>query len=520
MRLFGIFLALVSATGMAAAQTNAPTTNTTASIEYPPNPGEPGAMGGTNATPRRLSLQDCVEEALKHNIALQIDRYNPQIARYNLNGAYGYYDPTFSVSGQHDHNEQGRQLLGGGFFVVGSISDDNKFTSSLGGSLPWGTTYTLQGSTVNTYGTSAGGGFEDSSGSASGSITQPLLKNFLIDSTRLNIRVAKNRLKYSELTLKLQIMQTITSLEQAYNLLIYDRANVVVLQKAVELAERLVAEDRKRLEVGSLAPLDLQSAEAQAAESRAAVLAAQSQLATQERVIKLLITDRFMEWADVAIEPTGTLSSNVPNLNLQESWRKGLTQGPALLQAKLDVERVGITLKYDRNQLLPELDVFGTYGYNGSGTEFSDALYEVQRHDAPFYTYGGRLSVPLSRTTVRNTYRSDKATQQQLVLTLKQLEQQTLIAIDNDVGTIRANFDQVKATKTAREYAEAALAAEEKKLQSGKSTTYTVLQMQRDLTTASGTEIQALNNFNNSLSQLSLDEGSTLDRMNINFDVK
>ena len=250
------------------------------------------------------------------------------------------------------------------------------------------------------------------------------------------------------------------------------------------------------------------------------MLAAQSQLATQERVIKLLITDRFMEWADVAIEPTGTLSSNAPNLNLQESWRKGLTQGPALLQAKLDVERVGITLKYDRNQLLPELDVFGTYGYNGSGTEFSDALYEVQRHDAPFYTYGGRLSVPLSRTTVRNTYRSDKATQQQLVLTLKQLEQQTLIAIDNDVGTIRANFDQVKATKTAREYAEAALAAEEKKLQSGKSTTYTVLQMQRDLTTASGTEIQALNNFNNSLSQLSLDEGSTLDRMNINFDVK
>jgi len=177
-------------------------------------------------------------------------------------------------------------------------------------------------------------------------------------------------------------------------------------------------------------------------------------------------------------------------------------------------------LKYDRNQLLPELDVFATYGYNGSGREFSDALYEVQQHDAPFYTYGGRLSVPLSRTSAHNTYRTDKATEQQLILSVKQLEEQTLIAIDNDVGTIRANYDQVKATKASREYAEAALAAEQKKLESGKSTTYTVLQMQRDLTTASGSEIQALNNFNNSLSQLSLDEGSTLDRLNIKLEVK
>ncbi len=109
---------------------------------------------------------------------------------------------------------------------------------------------------------------------------------------------------------------------------------------------------------------------------------------------------------------------------------------------------------------------------------------------------------------------------QQLVLGLKQLEQNTLILIDNDIGNIRANYDQVQATRAARQYQEAALDAEQKKLENGKSTTYTVLQVQRDLTNARGTEIQALDAYNKSLSQLSLHEGSTLQRLAVDVQVK
>ena len=177
-------------------------------------------------------------------------------------------------------------------------------------------------------------------------------------------------------------------------------------------------------------------------------------------------------------------------------------------------------MKYDQNQLWPELDVFGSYGYNGSGLEFSDAFYDVQQMGRKLWSYGGRITVPLSNAKARNSYKADKANLQQLVLSLKQLEQNTMILIDNDVGTIRANYDQVQATRAAREYQEAALEAEQKKLESGKSTTYTVLQVQRDLTTARGNEIQALDTYNKSLSQLSLHEGSTLDRLRINFEVK
>ena len=508
MRLLRILLALMSGGGIALAQTNA-----------------------VNAL-RQLSLQDCIQMALQHNLDLQIDRYNPQISLFNLRGNYGVYDPNLTLSGQHDHNEAGTQLLGAGVPVVvpGSISDDNFFSGSLNGVTPIGTTYSFQGNSRDQFGHAFGldaNGqvvpipFENSVAQTLFSASQPLLKNFWIDNNRLVIYISRNRLKYSEVQLKLQIMQIITTLEQAYYDLVYNRENLTVQQKAVELAERLVIENRKRLEVGALAPLDLQSAEAQAASSRAAVIAASSQLGTQERLVKSFITDAYSsDWANVALEPSGKLTAPVPVLNLQDSWAKGLTQRPELLQAKLDIERQGIQLKYDKNQLWPELDVFGSYGYNGSGREFSDALGDLSSTDRPFYTYGGRISFPLSNTKARNSLKADKANMQQLVLTLKQLEQNTLILIDNDIGTIRANYDQVQATRAAREYEEAALDAEQKKLESGKSTTYTVLQVQRDLTTARGNEIQALDTYNKSLSQLSLHEGSTLDRLEIRLESK
>jgi outer membrane protein TolC len=525
----------------------------------------PTATTNASANVRQLSLEDCVQLALQHNLDLQIDRYNPEISLYALRGAYGAYDPTFSFSGQHDHSEAGSQLLSGGFTVPGSKQDDESFSSSLAGLLPWGTTYSLglnrlidtygntptsrpdfstpigfstnfytEINTLNTvglrttnYAQMLGGStpFESSQGSVGITLTQPLLKNFWIDSSRLTIRISKNRLKYSEVTLRLQLMQTITTLEQAYFDLIYYRENLRVQQKAVELAERLVEENRKKLEVGTLAPLDLQSAEAQAASSRAAVIAAKSQLDTQERLVKSMITDQYStQWATTGLTPLGDLTAPTPILNLQDSWSKALSQRPELLQAKLDVERAGIQLKYDQNQLLPEVDVFGSYGFNGSGSgnqnELSDALYDIQQMNRPTYTYGGKISLPLSNQRARNAYKADKANMQQLVLALKQLEQNTMILIDNDIGTIRANYQQVLATRDARRYEEAALDAEQKKLDNGKSTTYTVLQVQRDLTTASGNEIQALDTYNKSLSTLSQHEGSTLDRLKIKLEVK
>jgi len=525
MKRIGILLAAVLCAFSAAAQN----TNTSgANISPGAGPDQVYAaltntLAAENSAPvetRELSLQECIDLTIKNNIELQIARYQPEISRYNLKAAYGAWDPTAAFSGQYQRDESGSTIVGSNT-INGARSKSGSFNTSLGGLTPIGTTYNLFGNINDTVQTRPGFSTNrNANGQAGINITQPLLRNFWIDQSRLTIRIDKNRLKYDEYGLKLQLMQTLTSLEQAYYDLIYAREFVRVQELAAEASDRLVAENKKKLEVGAMAELDLASAEAQAAHDRAAIISAKSALGTQERKLKLFITDQIARWADIGIVPTGTLEAPKKEFNRQTSWRKALETRPDYQQAKLDAEQAGIQLKYDHNQMFPELDVFGTYGYNGSGSVYSGALYNIQQQDLPTWTIGGQISMPLANVGPRNTYKSQKVTLQKVVLTMKAKERDILISIDNDIGTLLADYNSVQATHAQRLYEEQALDAEQKKLANGKSTTYQVLLVQRDLTNARGLEIQALDLYNNHLAQLSLDEGTTLERLNIDFEVK
>jgi outer membrane protein TolC len=132
---------------------------------------------------------------------------------------------------------------------------------------------------------------------------------------------------------------------------------------------------------------------------------------------------------------------------------------------------------------------------------------------------GAQLTFPLGNTGARNSYKSAKVTREQLGLQLKQLQQATLIKIENAMAVAQTSFQRVSATREARLYAEAALEAEQTKLEKGKSTSFVVLQLQKDLTTARSAEIRALADYNIALARLAQNEGSTLDRRKINLQV-
>src|SRR5262249_4704881 len=136
------------------------------------------------------------------------------------------------------------------------------------------------------------------------------------------------------------------------------------------------------------------------------------------------------------------------------------------------------------------------------------------------YSYGASISVPLSNAKARASYKQSKLSVQQALLTLKQFEQNVLIEIDDAIKQAQSDYQSVQATRAAREYSEAALDAEQKKLQSGKSTSFVVLQLQRDLTAARSAEITALASYNKSLAALAQQEGSTLDRRGITVKVQ
>lgn len=510
MRRLPLLTFLVCAAMIARAQTNSYSFSTA-----------PSLGGVTNLTV--MSLEDCVQMALAHNLDLKIDRYNPQLAYYTLRIDYSGWDPTLSLSAQHQHDEQGVQLFGSSIPVGASIVNGEVFNNNgsvLSGTLPWGTQYGFTASMASASRKSPGEtNIDNASGLAQLQLTQPLLKNFLIDQTRFSIQVDKNRLKYSEQLLRLNLMATVTSVEQAYYDLIYNQENVAVQEESVRLAETLASENRQKVSVGALALLDEQQAESQAATARAQLIAARSTLALAEHTMKQLLAEDYSAWADKGIQPSGKLSDLPQSYDRMDSWTKGLTMRPEILQAKLDLEKAGIQLKYDKNQFLPEVDLTGSYGFNGSGETIGDSLNDIQGLNHATYSIGGKLTMPLANIKARNAVKSDKLTVQQALVTVKKWERDIMKAIDDDIQTARSDYEQVLATRAAREYAQLALDAEQKKLDNGKSTTFLVLQAQSTLTTARGSEIQALDNYNKELSQLSVDEGFTLDRLGIRVEV-
>lgn len=517
--IFSLVVTTQAQTAMTAGATNTPSgyqwlfngtnaqTNTTASA--------------TNANARPMSLQDCIQEALQHNLDVQIQRYNPQISLYDLRAAYSGYDPTLNISGQHGYNVSPGGFTSQQIPIPSTTSKSDVFDSGIGGSLPWGLQYAFTGDISDRRFTSSTNFTETSSGSIGVQLTQPLLKNFWIDTTRLNIRVAKNRLKYSEQGLRQQIITSATAVENAYYELIFAQENVKVKQDALALAQTQLDQDNQRVQIGSIAERagTIEQDKAQVAQGQADLISALSTLGTDQRVLKNLLTDEYSKWFAQDIQPVETLTAPEQTFNLQDSWRKGMTERPDLLQARLNVEQQGIQLKYARNQLFPELDLTGTYGFNGASAEFNDTFGQFKEGNAPFYSYGAQMTVPLSNIGARNQYKASKAALQQVVLLLKQLEQLVMVEIDNAVGVAESDYQSVQASRQARIYAEAALDAEQKKYAVGKSTTFTVLQLQNKLTAARSQEIRDLANYNQALATLAAQEGSTLERDNIHLEV-
>jgi outer membrane protein TolC len=470
-----------------------------------------------------MSLQDVIQMALEHNLDVQIVRFNPIVDQFALSGAYGAYDPTFSLSARQDYGA----FLGGFNAATGLSAPPNEtwqetFDAGLAGVLPTGLTYDIGGNLRRTSGTTS---FFDTNNVAvtrdrgfqynafTGiQLSQPLLKNFWIDATRQQIWVNKKVLKMDELGVKQQIITTVTQVELAYYELIFAFENVRVQEKAMELAERLLAENRKRVEVGALAPLDEKQAESQVAASRADLLVAQRNLEAQQNALKNLITDTYGEWHPIRIEPSEPLVPQPHIFNLQESWQLGLTQRPDLQQGRVDLERRDIILRYQRNQLYPQLDLVGSYGRNGLGVTTEAALADIRDEKAPSFSYGAIFSIPLSNRTARNNYRATQALKRQALLTLKRLEQNIMVQIDDAIKLAQTDIQRVEATRQASLYAAAALEAEQKKLENGKSTSFQVLQLQRDLTARRSEEIRALADYNRALAQLAQAEGTTLER--------
>ena len=478
------------------------------------------------AETKSVTLQDCLQMALEKNLDIRIQKLGPEISRAALWGAYGAYEPVFGAGVSYDSNTQP-----GGYDAQNrpygtAQTSTERFNLGVNGLLPTGLTYNLGGSFNDSFGSRQdvlGGSlpFENTSGGFSLSFTQPLLRNFWIDGSRLNIALSRKNLEVSQLALRSQIINTVTTVELAYYELIAARETIGAAQIGLQLAEQLLRENRKRVEVGVLAPLDEKESESQVAASRATLLGAQNAYETQQNQIKSLLDDQFAVWQNIDLSPAEPLGAEAETFSLQDSWSKGIALRPDLQQAKIDLEQRNITLKYQKNQLFPQLDLVGSYGQSGSGKEFSDSMYVTRQGAYPGYSFGAVLSIPLGgNRQARSNVRASKAQIEQSLLRLKKMEQDVMVQISDAIVQARTSYEQVKATKEAVDFAVDALNAEQKKLENGKSTSFQVLQLQRTLTTRRYENIRARADYNSALARLAQAEGSTLERHHVNLEIR
>ena len=267
-------------------------------------------------------------------------------------------------------------------------------------------------------------------------------------------------------------------------------------------------------------PLDTEQAETQLQNALTALTGAREAYVTQQNCLKKLLTDNFREWAEVDLQPTEVLLALPAEVNRSESFRNALKNRPDLIEARLAVEKRAVAVRFQRNQLFPSLDLVGRYGGLAVDADSGQAINQAFRFSNPDYFYGVVLSFPIGNIAGRGNYRASQAAKQIAELELKKAEEEVLVQIADYVNRLQSRFSQVGSTRKARSFAEAALAAEQKKLQNGLSTSFFVLQLQETLIAAQTAELQAVAEYNRTLAQLAFAEGSTLEKHHLALEGK
>jgi len=478
------------------------------------------AAGAAEQEGVALTLEDCVGLALANNLELKISNVTREMARQEVEAALGGYDPELRLSARRRHEETTGESAGtaeGALELLGAETDNDSYEAALAGSTALGgLSYDLGARLGQSDGTRQGSPFDTHTGSASLTLTQPLLKGFRTGGTRYQVALARGQSAEAALQLEGRIQSILADVEEAWYGLIQARERIRVQEEAVRLATQLYEDNRRKVQIGAMSSLDEKQAESQAAAARADLSSARQAHAEAQNRLKQLIYANHREYRGVEVDAAGTLSDEPVALDAAASGARALDQRPDLKEARLALERQGITVRQLKNQTLPSLDLVGSYGVAASDEDSRrDALDQMEAADEPFWTAGVTLAFPLGNRAARSRLAQSRAMEERMGLEYRRSEESVLVEVDNAARAAAAGLERVQATREAREYAEQALQAEQQKLERGKSTSFVVLQLQRDLTSARNTEIQALADYNRQLAALALAEGAVLERLGV-----
>jgi outer membrane protein len=490
----------------------------------------------------QLTLDDAVKLALERNLDIAVQRLNPQINDIAIARISSIYHPALTSTLNTSSTTTPTTTAIGGASSAGVpiVTGLSTYNAGVAQSVPWGggqfnvalnnnkQTSTSQNSLYNpTYNTNW-----------SGAYTQPLLRGFTTDITRQSLQVTRINRDISDVQLRSTITNTLSNVRNAYWNYVYTVQAADVAQQSVNLADQLVKDNQTRVEVGTMAPIDVVTAQSQAATARQNLVAAQSAMYTNELTLKRLIVSGTQDpnWS-VRLDPVDRPDFRPEAIDVAAAVRRALSERTDLDIAKKDVEANAVTLKYLNDQLKPQADFVGTYGLVGVGGSqlvfpagstgvnrqaigsipggYVDALSSLFTTNFPRWTAQINFSYPLGLSSQQASVARARVQLGQVQAQVRQIELQVATDVTNAAVTAQSAAERVQAAQAARELAQKTMEAEQSKFEVGMSTNYNVILTQRDLATAQINELQAILNYRIALVELERLQQTTLQNSNI-----
>ncbi len=457
-----------------------------------------------------LSLSQAVALGVANNEDLNVSVNTAQSFEYSILQNKGIFDPLVSAAVSRTHSE-----IPAASTITSGVFDDTNFSGNVSQLTPLGGVFQLgfngtRETTNNTFAQvnpSYGGGLILS-------MNQPLLRNFGHLPTTWLITIARNTRDSAYQDLLRSVQATVNSVEQAYWDLVYSLQNLEVKRESLRIAQELNRITRIKIDVGSLAPIDITQTEVGIAIAEQDIITAEGQIGDAQDRLKRQLNFVGPAQVTIPIVPTDQLLTEDVSIRVEEGTALALKRRPEILSTGYQVASDEIRYEYYSNQTLPALNLVGSYGSRGlagmsvdpltgvvTDTNFSQTFQDVLNRRNKNWSVGLNFSYPIlnrsargAKGVARYTFESDKAR-------LATVQQNVIVEVRGAARAIDTARRSILAARKGRELAERNLDAEKKKFDNGMSTTFQVNQIQRDLSAARTNEQAALAIYRKALSQ-------------------
>jgi len=485
-----------------------------------------------------LSLDECIVGAIQYNLNIAVEVLNPEIADVSISQAEEKYMPTLSFSTMNrETNTASYSWIDAAEEVRSTYSD---YMVSLNQNIPTGGVFNI---TLDSYKNETNRRFQTINprfgSTLTFNFTQPLIKNFGFKMNRREIIIAENNKNISENLYRQTLLDAIYDVEEAYWILAYTIEDLKVKRQSLQLAQDLLEENKRKIEVGTMPPIEIYTAESEVATREADIIQA-DRLAknSQDRLKTILNLPIFEEEKSLEIIPIDSPVFTKKEIDLDTALATALSHRPDMIATEINLETREFDVSYAKNQLLPDLRLNVSYWSPGiSGTQIlyldndpltrtvvgtlpgagTDALKDAFKFRYNNWEIGLTLNIPLNTVLTRARVAEARLNLEQAQMRQKALQQEILLEIKTALRDVEMNYERVQAYRAARELAAKKLEAEQEKFKVGKSTNFFILQYQRDAADARTTELKSMVDYILSSARLDRAMGTTFETKKIKF---